>query len=656
MATNNLDFRVKNGLVVEQGATISGLTYPTEDGLAGEALLTDGDGNLYFGDSFSQSDFDAAIQLKSIDVLSDVDTTTNTPTSGQALIWNGTHFVPGDVVTGDSTFLALTDTPSSYTDQVNRVVKVNSTGDGLDFGDVVSGSQSRESFTSTSGQTEFELEYTYGGQNSILVYVNGVPQFPGENFTLSGNILTFTDAPDTGSQVLVYGLTPITSEVTPGDGTVTAKKLAASAYTRDIFVGDGVESTFELSGDVGSPLAPFVYVGGVLQDPVTHYNIDVLATPQTLTFTEAIPDEAEVTVVYGPVNVTGVPSDQSITFAKLANSNFEYQTFFGDGAETDFTLTQRALLPQHLIVTVAGIPQTPDGTTYTVDDTTLSFAEAPALNAKIVVRFYGTPVPIGDILDNSVTTPKILNGAVTPEKLDREYVEPLDLALVATTGSYTHLSDKPTIPDISQFDVVTFNKSAGLSAGQGQLTWNSADGTLDLGLGYSDVVLQLGQEMHYTIRNASGSTIQNGTSVYCSGVTAGSGRMEASPFVADGSISMVQYLGIATHNISNGVNGVVTQFGYVRGLDTRGTAASGISVGDEDWAVGDKLYAHPTVAGKLTNVEPQLPSQKICAAVVITRHQSTGVIFVRPTQIIPTSANHLTQADDAAVAMAIALG
>jgi hypothetical protein len=228
--------------------------------------------------------------------------------------------------------------------------------------------------------------------------------------------------------------------------------------------------------------------------------------------------------------------------------------------------------------------------------------------------------------------------------------------LVATTGSYTDLSDKPTIPDISQFDVVTFNKSAGLSAGQGQLTWNSADGTLDLGLGYSDVVLQVGQEMHYVIRNATGSTILNGTSVYCSGVTSGSGRMEVSPFVADGSISMVQYLGIATHNISNGVNGVVTQFGYVRGLDTRGTAASGISVGDEDWAVGDKLYAHPTVAGKLTNVEPQLPSQKICAAVVITRHQSTGVIFVRPTQIIPTSANHLTQADDAAVAMAIALG
>jgi hypothetical protein len=101
--------------------------------------------------------------------------------------------------------------------------------------------------------------------------------------------------------------------------------------------------------------------------------------------------------------------------------------------------------------------------------------------------------------------------------------------------------------------------------------------------------------------------------------------------IGNGSINPVQFLGLATQNINNGVNGIVTYFGYVRGLDTRGTASTAISVGDEDWAVGDKLWVHPTAAGKLTKVEPQAPNVKICVAVVITRNQTTGVLFVRPT-------------------------
>jgi hypothetical protein len=192
-------------------------------------------------------------------------------------------------------------------------------------------------------------------------------------------------------------------------------------------------------------------------------------------------------------------------------------------------------------------------------------------------------------------------------------------------------------------NVITFNTSAGISVSPGQMAWNSPDGTVDIGLSYEGVVLQVGQETHYVVRNATGNTLPNGTSVYCSGVTAGSGRMEASKFVADGSISPIQYLGLCTMDISNGVNGVVTYFGYVRGLDTRGTANTAISTGTDPggWVEGTKLYAHPTVAGKLTSVEPTLPEQSICVAVVITRNQNSGVLFVRPTQTIPTLAGDL---------------
>jgi hypothetical protein len=82
----------------------------------------------------------------------------------------------------------------------------------------------------------------------------------------------------------------------------------------------------------------------------------------------------------------------------------------------------------------------------------------------------------------------------------------------------------------------------------------------------------------------------------------------------------------------------VTHFGYVRGLDTRGDVVSSIAVGDETWAVGDILYVHPTVAGKLTNVKPE---HAITVAIIITRHQSVGVLFVRP-----SSGGHLEDLHD----------
>jgi len=61
---------------------------------SGQALVWDGT-QWEPGDSFSQSDFDTAFGNKSIDALSDVDTTTAAPTAGQALVWSGSQWEPG---------------------------------------------------------------------------------------------------------------------------------------------------------------------------------------------------------------------------------------------------------------------------------------------------------------------------------------------------------------------------------------------------------------------------------------------------------------------------------------------------------------------------------------------------------------------------------
>jgi hypothetical protein len=235
----------------------------------------------------------------------------------------------------------------------------------------------------------------------------------------------------------------------------------------------------------------------------------------------------------------------------------------------------------------------------------------------------------------------VLSGSITQTTWDNIANKPNDIVSSSAQITAFGFVSSSTSINTGSLDLIGFNTSAGVSVGAGQLAWNNTDGTLDLGMKGGNVVQQIGQEIFYEVRNETGIQIPNGTAVYANGVTAGSGRITAAPYVADGSIREVRFLGIATENITSGVNGFVTHFGYVRDLDTRGTTASSIAVGDETWAVGDILYVHPTIAGKLTKVKPQ---HEVTAAIIITRHQSSGVIFVRP-----SSAGHLEDVHDISI-------
>ena len=130
----------------------------------------------------------------------------------------------------------------------------------------------------------------------------------------------------------------------------------------------------------------------------------------------------------------------------------------------------------------------------------------------------------------------------------------------------------------------------------------------------------------YLVRNNTGSQILKGTLVSAAGAEP-SGRIDVTPFAAVGGIdSELRVMGVATADIASGVNGTVMSLGTLTGLDTRGDVVSAIAVGDEEWVAGDILFAHPTVAGKLTKVRPQ---HDLAVAFITVRHQSTGQIAVR---------------------------
>lgn len=159
---------------------------------------------------------------------------------------------------------------------------------------------------------------------------------------------------------------------------------------------------------------------------------------------------------------------------------------------------------------------------------------------------------------------------------------------------------------------------------QGRMSWNNDDETVDIGMAHG-VIQQVGMEQYYHAKNQTGSTIPNGTVVRAAGTLGASGRILVTPAIADASYHAMMNMGVATHDIITGEDGLITNFGLVRQLDTTGTSVS------ETWADGDVLYLHPNQLGKLTKNRPVAPNQVVIVAIVI-HAAANGSLFVRVTQ------------------------
>jgi hypothetical protein len=178
-------------------------------------------------------------------------------------------------------------------------------------------------------------------------------------------------------------------------------------------------------------------------------------------------------------------------------------------------------------------------------------------------------------------------------------------------------------PNFQKLDYVDFNRIGPHVAAARRMQWNDDDGTIDVGLN-ADVVLQVGQEMQFYAKNTSGGAIDNGSPVMFTGTLGASGKLTFSKAVADGSITSLYMMGVATEDIPNNGFGYITSFGKVRGFNTSGAPYS------ETWADGDIIYFSPTVAGGWTNVLPAAPNLDLPVAVVLTAATGgSGSIFVR---------------------------
>jgi hypothetical protein len=204
---------------------------------------------------------------------------------------------------------------------------------------------------------------------------------------------------------------------------------------------------------------------------------------------------------------------------------------------------------------------------------------------------------------------------------NRAAVNALQDDLVALARSIGIDVSRPSfqMPRSFSIDYLDWDQTPPYVGQTARMAWNTADDTLNLH--HSDgVTQQMGQELYGRITNNTGGTIGNGVALGINPAT-----NSYVPFIAIGSLSALNIVGVTTQQILNGAQGRITVWGRVRDIDTTGTPFGQV------WVAGQVLYVSPTVAGGFTNVKPTAPNLSIPIAQVITVNATTGQIAVRPT-------------------------
>ena len=341
--------------------------------------------NLYYTDARVAT----KIGTTSIDALSDVDTTTTAPTTGQALVWNvsTSKWVPGTISGGGGGSISVSDEGTVLTSTASSVnftgagvtattsgnaVTVTIAGGGGSGGGVIPGTLTVDNFTGTGSQTSFVLTTAPGSKNETVINIDGVIQLR-EAYSLSGSTIVFSGPPASGAKIEVT----VIGESVGSGGTVPG------TLTVNSFTGNGSQTAFVLSNTPNSKNETVINIDGVFQ-----LRSDYLLAGATVTFLGAAPvsgAKIEVTIV-----------GASGTGASTITSN----TFTANGSQTSFVLATVPNSINETSVNLNGVLQLREA--YSLSGATLTFSSVPPSGAKIEV----TITTAGSVVINgqSITT------------------------------------------------------------------------------------------------------------------------------------------------------------------------------------------------------------------------------------------------------------
>jgi filamentous hemagglutinin len=183
---------------------------------------------------------------------------------------------------------------------VTGMLRFNSTLDAVEVYDLDSWSTvgtpsftvvTDDQFNGNGVQTVYTLANAYT-TNSVIVSINGVVQIPTSAYSVTANVLTFTEAPQTGDLIDVRGLTT-TTQVTsisnsPGNAVVAVSPTSAQVdITGNLSVNNIINSGANGTGNIGNSTTYFNTVfakatSAQYADLAENYRADAAYEPGTV--------------------------------------------------------------------------------------------------------------------------------------------------------------------------------------------------------------------------------------------------------------------------------------------------------------------------------------------------------------------------------------
>lgn len=160
----------------------------------------------------------------------------------------------------------------------------------------------------------------------------------------------------------------------------------------------------------------------------------------------------------------------------------------------------------------------------------------------------------------------------------------------------------------------------------GEIAFDTDNKRLKIGNGnWNDLDYLFLNEIVLKIKNTDEDVIRKGQGVYINGQT--NNIVTCKKYLANNTVDKYFFLGLTTTDIAIDDTSYVICFGKLGNVNTTGSSFGDISVGDEVWSFGDRLYVSSVEAGKLTNISQ---AYSMPVGFVISVDDSAGEIFVNP--------------------------
>ena len=292
---------------------------------------------------------------------------------------------------GATTFSNLSDTPANFTGAAGKTVKVNSSGNALEF---VTVTVPAGNF---AGLTDTPSSLTGQGGKTVKVNSGGTAL---EFETVSSEVVSDT-TPQLGGNLDVQ-----TNEITTSTTNGNVKVTPNGTGVVEIKGAGGADGTLQLNCSANS------HGVKIKSPPHSAAQSYTLTLPSNIVNGQFLKTDSNGNLSWAAAGSQTIAIN---TLSSSSGSGGGSATF--NGSATRFTLSNAGTNAQAHIVSVNGVIQKPNSGTspsegFAIDGNDIIFASAPATGSDFFILTLGNAISIGTPSDNTVTSAKIVDGTI----------------------------------------------------------------------------------------------------------------------------------------------------------------------------------------------------------------------------------------------------